>query len=402
MIAEFTPSSAKGIIKAPPSKSAAHREIICSCLSGGACTVRNIDFSQDILATLDCMRALGAEISIYENSIEIQKPLRKNAESLLNCRESGSTLRFLIPLSLLYCEKCTFTGSERLLSRPLSVYEDLFLKSGIQFKKSLTSVTVGGCLKPGKFTVPGNISSQFISGLLFALPLLDGDSQIEILPPAESRPYIDMTLKSLSNHGISCRFIKENIIEIKGNQSYSALDSVTPGDWSNSAFFSALNYIGGNVDVTGLDNGSSQGDKIYPEIFKLLQSDNSEIDLSDCPDLGPVCMALAYKHGAVFTGTERLAAKESDRCSSMAQELAKFGIKTEYKKDSFRVFPCKIKAPADTLCGHNDHRIVMSLSVLCSLTGGKIEGAQAVSKSLPDFFDRLKALGIKVKTYENA
>lgn len=402
MIAEFTPSAARGTVKAPPSKSAAHREIICACLSGGPGTAENIDYSQDILATIDCMRALGAEIKQKDNSLEILKPAGFNRTALLPCRESGSTLRFLIPLSLIYCDEAVFTGSEKLMSRPLCVYEEIFESSGIKMRRDKDSVTVSGRLKPGKYTVPGNISSQFISGLLFALPLLDGDSEIRIISPVESRPYIDMTLDSLARHSVRAGFISENVIEIKGSQNYTPADTVTEGDWSNAAFFSAFNLTGGDVTVTGLDPESAQADKVYTDIFKALGEENSVTDLSNCPDLGPVCMALAYKHGALFTGTKRLVMKESDRCAAMAEELSKFGIRTETGDDYFRVFPGEIHAPSKILSGHNDHRIVMALSVLCSVTGGKTDGAQAVSKSLPDFFEKLKSLGIKVKLYETA
>ncbi len=399
MIAEFTPSVARGTLTAPQSKSAAHREIISSCLSDGKSTVENIAYSEDILATVDCMKALGAQISLNGSSLQITGPLKSVRSAVLPCRESGSTLRFLIPLSLIYCDECTFTGSERLMSRPLSVYENLFSLNNIDFKKSETSLTVSGKLKSGRFTVPGNISSQFISGLLFALPLLESESSIEIVPPVESSPYIKMTLDSLCRHGISAE-TTDNIITIKGGQTYFPCDTTVEGDYSNAAFFSALNYTGGNVNVTGLNPQSSQGDKVYPELFEMLISENPVINLSDCPDLGPVCMALAYKNGAVFTGTKRLAAKESDRCASMASELSKFGIKTETGSDIFTVYKSEIHAPLETLDGHNDHRIVMALSVLCSLTGGRIRGAQAVSKSLPDYFERLKSLGIQVNLNE--
>ncbi len=402
MIAEFTPSTARGTVTAPPSKSAAHREIICACLAHGKSTVSNIDYSQDILATIDCMRALGAEIIKKENSLEITGPAAFKKAALLPCRESGSTLRFLIPLSLIFCGEAEFTGSEKLMSRPLSVYEEIFETHGISIRKSETSVKISGELKSGKYTVPGNISSQFISGLLFAMPLLEGDSEIKIIPPVESRPYIDMTLDSLARHSVKAGFISDNVIEIKGGQRYTAADTVTEGDWSNAAFFSAFNLTGGDVTVTGLDSESSQADKVYTDIFKALKEENSVTDLSSCPDLGPVCMALAFKHGALFTGTKRLILKESDRCAAMASELFEFGIRTETGDDYFRIFPGEIHAPSKTLSGHNDHRIVMALSVLCSITGGKIDGAQAVSKSLPDFFERLKSLGIKVKLYETA
>lgn len=401
MRAKILPSRLSGKVTAPPSKSEAHRAIICACLSDGVSHIDNIEYSDDIHATVNCLRSLGAEIETLENSLTITKPVSARDYAELNCGESGSTLRFLIPLAMNLCGKCRFTGSSRLLSRPLTLYEEIFDSYGIEYSKDENSLTVIGRIPSGRYTLAGNISSQFISGLLFALPLTDGDSELIIAPPFESKPYVDMTLGTLADFGINAEFKEENTILIKQGE-YKSRDIKVGGDWSNAAFLDAFNLIGGSINVDGLDPESVQGDKVYKDIFEKLQNEKAKIDLSDYPDLGPVCMALAYKNGAVFTGTKRLRIKESDRAAAMAQELAKFGIKTDESEDTFTVCPSEIHAPSFPLDSHNDHRIVMALSVLCSLTGGIINGAEAVSKSFPSFFDKIKSLGAEVKLYETA
>ncbi len=400
MKAVFEPSVLKGTIKAPPSKSDGHRAIVCACLSEGKIVISNLDFSDDICATIDCMKAMGAETEISGNRLTVNMGIKECDYAELNCRESGSTLRFLIPLASVFCKRCRFTGSSRLFERPLSVYESIFEKSGADWSSDNNSLNLSGALRPGCFEIPGNISSQFISGLLFALPLLDNDSRIVITPPFESRPYIDLTLRRLSDYGISAVFPEPDTIDIYGNQRYTAADTSIEGDWSNSAFFEAFNLTGSIVTVTGLNELSLQGDKIYREFFKQLSGTGSVIDLSDCPDLGPVCFALAHINGAVFTGTKRLKYKESDRCAAMAQELKKFGIRCENRDESFTVYPSVLRRPAEPLNSHNDHRIVMALSVLCSSVGGEIQGAEAVRKSLPGYFEMIESLGAEVKLYE--
>ncbi|MBR5112577.1 MAG: 3-phosphoshikimate 1-carboxyvinyltransferase [Clostridia bacterium] len=401
MKAEFIPSTLCGRVTAPPSKSEAHRAIICACLANGVSRIDNIEFSNDILATINCLRSLGAEIEAGESSLTVTKPVSERESAFLDCGESGSTLRFLIPLAVNLCERCEFTGSGRLMSRPLSVYEEIFDKNGIEYSNDGNLLKVSGKIPSGRYTLSGNISSQFISGLLFALPLAEGDSELIITPPFESKPYVDMTLGTLADFGINAEFKEENKIFIKQGE-YKSKDIKVGGDWSNAAFLDAFNLIGGSINVDGLDPESVQGDKVYKDIFEKLQNEKAKIDLSDYPDLGPVCMALAYKNGAVFTGTKRLRIKESDRAAAMAQELAKFGIKTDESEDTFTVCPSEIHAPSSPLDSHNDHRIVMALSVLCTLTGGVIDGADAVSKSFPSFFENIKSLGAQVKLYETA
>ncbi len=388
---------AKGRIAAPPSKSMAHRYLICAALSGGS-TVSGVAFSEDIKATLGCLKALGAEVKIDGDTVNIGGiNINKDFTSAkMFCNESGSTLRFLIPICLLFGKQITLSGSERLFSRSLSVYEDLCREQGIEYKNGDNSVTVNGRLAGGKYSVRGDISSQFISGLMFALPLLSVDSTIEIEGNIESGSYLALTIKALADFGVRISRIDEHTLFIKGNQTYKKRNLRVEGDYSNASFFEALNCFGGNVAVTGLSEKSVQGDRIYKEILPLLQSGCPTVDISDCPDLGPVLMATAAAlNGAVFTGTRRLKIKESDRGEAMRAELSKFGCSVVLEENKITVGK-GIIPPKVPLFGHNDHRIVMSMSILATLMGGEIIGAEAVSKSFPDFFERLSDLGVKV------
>lgn len=387
-------SKAKGIIAAPPSKSMAHRALICGALSGGS-EIYNIEYSNDILATLDCLTALGAKIEIQGSKIKCGGLNPFNAkEATLDCRESGSTLRFMIPLAFLSGAKITLTGSERLFARNLTIYEDIAKQNNIAFEKNDSSLTVCGKLKSGNYKIAGNISSQFISGLLFALPLLNGDSTLEITGEYESEPYVDLTIKSLSDFGVTIEKCGRTY-KIKGNQKYETKNITVEGDYSNAAFLDGFNLLGGDVKVIGLDESSLQGDKIYKKMYEGLKTGEKQFDLSNCPDLAPVMFALSAVYGgAHFTGTKRLKIKESDRAVAMQTELKKFGIKVDVNDNDVTVHDGELKAPRETLCGHNDHRIVMALSLLCTLTGGSINDAQSVAKSYPDYFEKIKSLGI--------
>lgn len=403
MIAEIKPSKGKGIMKAPPSKSMAHRLLICAGLSEGKSVVEGISSSEDMKATLDCLSAIGAEYEIEGDKVTLNGANIRNIPegAVLRCRESGSTLRFFIPICLLDGKTFTLTGSQKLLSRPLSVYEKIFKEQGISFEASADKITVGGKLKSGTFEIPGDISSQFITGLLFVLPLLEENSLIKLLPPVESRSYINLTVEALATFGVKIEWQDENTIFIKGRQNYKAVDAKVEGDYSNAAFFEALNVLGSEIEMTGLKPESLQGDKVYEKYFPLLEKGEKNIDISDCPDLGPILFAVAAaKNGGTFTGTRRLKIKESDRAAAMAEELAKFGTKVTVNEDSVIIDASEFHAPTETLCGHNDHRIVMSCAVLSTITGGRIEGAEASRKSLPDFFERIKNLGFEVSLYD--
>ena len=393
------PGAARGTVAAPPSKSQAHRLLICAALADGESNVRGVDRSEDILATADCLAALGASLTWEGDDVRIRGcDPRKSGPAVLRCRESGSTLRFMIPLCLLSGNPMRLEGSETLLSRPLSVYEDLCREQGLALRRESAGLLAEGCLAPGEYTVPGGISSQFITGLLFALPLLPADSRIQLIPPVESRSYLSLTLQALHDAGVDVSWADENTLFIPGGAAYRPLDTEVEGDYSNAAFFEALNCAGGNVTVTGLRPDSLQGDRVYRDFFPRLAAGNAGLDLADCPDLAPVLFAAAaLGRGASFTGTRRLRFKESDRGAAMAQELAKFGVQLISEENRITVPAAALRAPSEPLDSHNDHRIAMALSLLCTRTGGEIRGAEAVRKSFPDYWDRLRSLGIEIE-----
>jgi 3-phosphoshikimate 1-carboxyvinyltransferase len=285
------------------------------------------------------------------------------------------------------------------MERGLGIYEEIFNTLGIKYEKTLESIEVFGSLIPYRYLVKGNISSQFITGLLFSLPLLDGDSIIEIIPPVESVNYIFITLDVLRKFGIKIDAdLEKNIIYIKGNQKYSGSKYIVEGDYSNAAFLDVYNYIGGNVKVLGLNEDSLQGDKVYKKYFEILNNENfPTIDIKDSIDLGPILFTFAaIKNGATITGIKRLAIKESNRIVDVLSELEKFGVTFEIEEDKVKINKCKLHKPTKTLNSHNDHRITMSLVAILSLFGGDIEGTNSVNKSYPTYFSTIKDLGIEV------
>ncbi len=391
-------SIAQGRIKAPPSKSMAHRNLICAALSNES-TVTGVAFSKDIEATLVCLENLGAKININGDTvilggIDFNKEIKNNQ---LFCNESGSTLRFLIPIALLFNKEIIFYGSERLFERSLSVYEQICAVQGIKFEVGNNHLTLCGRLSPGKYSVRGDISSQFISGLMFALSQLEGDSEICIEGKCESASYLLLTIKALADFGVRISRMDERTIYIKGSQKCKNRTVAVEGDYSNSAFLESFNLFGGNVAVTGLNKNSAQGDRVYKKCFELLDKGTPTIDVTDCPDLAPILMAVAAaKNGATFIGTKRLKIKERDRGFAMQTELAKFGCEVIVEENSITVDSNGFRAPNVPLFSHNDHRIVMALAVLASITGGTILSAQAVSKSYPDFFEKIAKLDVKL------
>lgn len=394
------PSLAEGQVKAPPSKSMAHRLLICAGLCAGEeSLIEGIELSQDVGATIDCLLAMGAACELEGDTVRVRgvDPRATAPCDTLFCRESGSTLRFFIPLALLCGENVGFSGSEKLMSRPLGVYEKLCKERGLLFEKG-EQLSVCGPLAGGVFELAGDVSSQFVSGLLFALPLAENDSIIRLAPPVESRSYIDLTLSALREFGIKADWADDRSIVVPGGQKYSARRISVEGDYSNAAFLSALNMLGGRVELYGLREDSLQGDRVYSEHFEAIKKGFTQISLADCPDLGPILFSMAAAfQGARFTNTRRLRIKESDRAQAMAAELEKFGAQVIVEKDEVTVLPGKFAAPQIELYGHNDHRIVMSMAVLLSKFGGIIDGAQAVNKSYPGFFDTVRALGLDVE-----
>ncbi len=403
MRAEFRASRAKGTVSAPPSKSMGHRLLLCAGLSGGPCTVRGIAPSEDMRATLDCLSALGVEYDWQGDTVNLRGgEVFSTPKDPVNCRESGSTLRFFTPLFLLGKQKVTLTGAPRLMERPMAPYQELCRERTLLFYPEGETLYVRGPLQPGLYQLPGDVSSQFVSGLLFALPLLEAGSVIALTGTVASRPYIEMTRQAQALFGVDSVWTDEHTLRVFGGQSYRAQDCTVEGDWSNAAFLDGLNLLGGQVTVENLIENSLQGDKIYKEYYKMLQTGTPTLEIDQCPDLGPALMALAAAgQGAVLTGTRRLKIKESDRGVVMAQELAKLGVVCRVEEDTITVPGGRLTVPAQALDGHNDHRVVMALSLLLTRTGGVLSGAQAVSKSFPDFFARIRQLGIEVTCHDD-
>ena len=398
MIAAFRPCRLSGSIDAPPSKSMAHRYLIGAALCGETCRLSGFDYSEDILASIDCLRALGAEIAIQGDCVTVNpKGFMKAENPVLACRESGSTLRFFIPLSLCLGREVVLQGSQRLLERPLGIYEDLCREKGFAFEKKENAVKLCGRLNRGHYQIRGDVSSQFITGLVFALLYLGEESSIEIVPPFESRSYVNLTLSALKAFGADVDFVDDYHIVIRKSQMHAYCGRIE-GDYSNAAFLDAFNHIGSNVQVGNLKADSLQGDRVYRDYFRLISEGTPTLDISDCPDLGPVLFALAaMKNGAVFTGTERLKAKESDRGMAMHEELKKLGGGLIFGDNVITVPKQELADQGEVLSGHNDHRIVMAMSLILSQIGGAIDDAQAVRKSYPGFFEDIKRLGAKVE-----
>lgn len=418
MKARIAPSTCSGHVVIPPSKSMAHRAIICAALANGTSVIKNVAYSQDIKTTIAGMQQLGADIRMEENQVTVTGI--KNftaADKEVFCCESGSTLRFFIPIFSLCNQEISFTGQGRLLQRPQKVYEDLFHAQGLPFEQDASKITIRKCLQPGDITLQGDVSSQFISGLLFTLPLLKKDSTIHILPPFESRSYVDLTLQMLETYGIHVSFTDDLTIHIPGNQQYRACDYTIEGDYSQLAFFAVLAALNNDLTITGVHHDSKQGDKKILSILKdfgvrMEAVDNGyrifksslqgcSIDLADCPDLGPILTVLAmYSPGNTnIFHAGRLRIKESDRIEAMEQELHKFGVDIHSTEDEIFITGGSAYTCNTELSAHNDHRIVMALSVAaaCANKPCTIDGAQAINKSYPTFFDDLKAIGGKVE-----
>ncbi len=388
-----------GSITAPPSKSVAHRALICAFLAGSG-EVKGIEESKDILATKNALEALN------------------NGAEVINCCESGSTLRFLIPVAAALGRSVTFTGEGRLPERPIGEYIRLISRHGISLEGERLPLKISGKLESGKYEIAGNISSQYITGLLFALPLFEGDSSIILTTRLESKPYVDMTVKVLGDFGI---FIEETAdgYFIKGSQTYKNREYTVEGDWSQAAFFLAGGALTGEVSVSGLDMKSAQGDK---RIVELLRAFGAEVELcgdtvkvkkselygininvSDIPDLVPilaVCAAFA-KGKTVITGGERLRLKESDRIKSVVENLKRMGVRAFETADGM-IIEGGVPRGA-SLKGCNDHRIVMAFSIaaLCAEGETTIDDAQSIQKSYPSFFRDYNSLGGKADVISN-
>ena len=409
-----------GAIAAPPSKSMAHRAVLCAALAKGTSHIRNLEFSKDIAATLAAAGQLCARVTTGENDAVVEGLGQfRPVSAPVDCCESGSTLRFLIPIASLTGQSVTFVGRGRLMERPQSVYEALYHEQSLRFEPSPAGLTVEGALKSGEYKLAGNVSSQFISGLLFALPLLAGDSTLHLIPPVESRSYIDMTRAVQAAFGVTSRWLDGNTLALPGRQHYHPCDHAVEGDYSQAAFPAVLGAVCGGVTITGLRPDTLQGDAVILDILRRCGAQFTregdtvtfakaplhgvDIDLADCPDLGPVLMVLGLlcEGTTVIRNAERLRLKESDRIAAMEAELRACGGVLESEGGTITIHGCagKLHAPAAPLHGHNDHRVVMSLTVLALAAGLplSIDDAEAVQKSWPHFFEAIKPLGAEVE-----
>ena len=413
MTVKCTSSVLSGTIKAISSKSHAHRVLICAALSQNKTKIYCNVMSKDIAATIDCLKSMGTEIFVDGNTITvIPKEFNKKAD--IDCNESGSTLRFLMPVVSALGIDATITGHGRLPQRPISPLKEEVEKKGVTFHTdNKFPLHLTGQLQSGEYEIQGNISSQFITGLLFALPLLDGDSKLKLIPPVESKSYIDITISVLRQFGIEIEE-KENLYIIKGNQKYVSPEEIkVEGDWSNASFFlcaGALSEKG--VTVTDLDINSPQGDKKILDVLSLMGADVTvnrnevtvkknklkgiTVDASDIPDAVPIIsvVATACNGDTKIINAGRLRIKESDRIKSVLDMLLSVGADAEETPDGIIIRGGK-SLVGGVVNGYNDHRIVMSASILSSLCEKDviITDSNAVEKSYPDFFADFKKQG---------
>lgn len=413
MLARIQPSRLQGSVTVPPSKSMAHRALLCAGLAAGTTQIQGILPSQDMEATCRALTALGASIARQGSLARVQgvagRP--KAPQGPVDCGESGSTLRFLIPAFALASAPARLTGRGRLPQRPLGPYGAIFHGQGLPFAQDETGVSFQGPLAPGDYGLPGDVSSQFISGLLFALPLLPGDSHIRIQPPFESRGYVNMTLQVMDAFGVQAAFLDGLTLHVPGNQLFTAPAApfLVEGDDSQAAFFLTLDAILGDVSVAGLSLRSIQGDRVMGEILARCGHVPGQpprplapfvADLGDCPDLGPILMTLGLfcQGESRLLNAGRLRLKESDRGTAMAQELSKLGGQASLAGDEIRIRQSRLR-PGPALSSHGDHRIAMALAVaaLGARIPADIQGAEAVEKSYPDFWKDLAAIGARVE-----
>lgn len=420
---KLTKSKLSGAVKIPPSKSVSHRAIICAALSTGVSIIENIDYSDDINATIDAMVSLGAIIDKDGDKLTIQGALREGAIAkdfrVIDCNESGSTLRFLVPIALLFDGESKFVGRGNLGKRPLNTYFEIFNRQGIEYSyvENVLDMKINGKIKADEFYLPGNISSQFITGLLFTLPLVDGDSKIVITTELESKGYIDLTLSCMKDFGIEIenRDYKEFII--KGNQEYTSKDYRVEGDYSQAAFFLSADALGSDVVVEDVRMDSLQGDKEVIEIlermgakFNVNKSDvkcsvdneltATVIDATQCPDIIPVLSAVASlaKGRTIVKNAIRLRIKECDRLKAVATELTKLGAKIEETEDGLIIDGVEEFKGGVEVWSWKDHRIAMTLAIASTrcIEPITITDCECIAKSYPGFFEDFKMLGGKV------
>ena len=396
----ITPAALGGAVTPPPSKSQAHRLIIAAALSDGVCRLSNVELSQDIQATLRCMRTLDADASADGTIIrgaDLVDGFETPPPEVMDCGESGSTLRFLIPVALALKGGGRFTGHGRLMERPQEPYFRLFAEKGIAWSLENGVLAVEGRLTPGVYTLPGDVSSQFITGLLYALPLLEGDSELVLTTALESRGYVDMTLDALAQFGVSAEYDGNRRFRVPGNQAYRHRDLAIEGDWSNAAFWFAAAFLGHRVDVEGLNPRSVQGDRVIGEqLARLTQPGPAELDVSQCPDLVPPLAAMAALRAGETTAivnAARLRLKESDRLESTAAMLRALGAQVEVHDSGLTVTGRKVLT-GGTVDPQHDHRIAMAAAAAASgcTAPVTVRDCACTDKSYPRFWTDLSAL----------
>ncbi len=407
----ITPAKLCGTVAPPPSKSQAHRFLIAAALAGGESEILGLADSEDISATRRCLAELGAEFEEIPGGTRVRgvganamSPLRRMALPRLDCGESGSTLRFLIPVALAVRGGGIFTGRGRLMQRPQGPYFDLFREKGVFFEQKDGVLTVQGMLPPGEYCLPGNVSSQFFTGLLYALPLLDGPSAIVPTTELESEGYIAMTTQAMETFGVrtAAALSLPPQYHVEGNQTYRPGRVTVEADWSQAGFWYAAMSLGNLVEVTGLNEASLQGDKVIAELFvRLAWPGDVEVDVSGCPDLVPALGAMAAVREGVtrIVNAGRLRLKESDRLSAVREELCKLGADVTEGPDSLTVRGVEQLEGGVTVDAHNDHRIAMMLAVAATRCRRPITliGAESVNKSYPTFWKEYARLGGQVK-----
>lgn len=409
----ITPRPLSGHIKVISSKSLSHRYVIASGLAKGISTIKNVLDSDDLVATKNILSSLGTQ---FKGDSIIGSKLKLSHQEL-DCHESGSTLRFMIPIVMLQKELITFTGHGRLKDRPLDVYVELFDQKKIYYRKpeqGYLPLDVKGPLKAGHYRLKGNVSSQFITGLLYALPLLKKDSIIELTTPLESKGYVDLTLDVLQSFGIHI-LSTPPFYYVKGGQQYHAIDASIEGDYSQAAFWMIAGLIGQNIELSGLNPVSKQGDMRIVDLITEMMGNitfdhisrsykvhpstthGMKISLSQTPDLGPILMVLASLSSGitVFEGCDRLRIKESDRLEAMRENLTQLGVNIEVKGDVATIIGQTQLKGNQTVNAFGDHRIAMAMAIAAIRADGPITiiGAESVSKSYPNFFSDYVKLG---------
>ena len=417
---KFSPFVPNGTVNVPPSKSDVHRAIICAAMANGVSRISPVALSNDIKATIGCIKALGADAVLENNVLTVDGTnMYKNKTALLDCGESGSTLRFFIPIAAVGNINATFVGKGKLPQRPIGIFTEALPKAGTVCKtEGGLPLEIKGQLKSGIFEIPGNVSSQFITGLLLALPILEGDSEIVLTSPLESVGYIAMTIRTMKQFGVNIQ-VTENGWHIKGGQSYKTCDYTTDGDWSQAAFFMVLGAVSGKVTVKGVAKDSTQGDKKCAEILaefgaKVTQRDNEvtvekgdlkaiTIDASQIPDLVPVLsVCAAFAEGTTkIINAERLRIKECDRLKATAELLNNLGGKVKELSDGLEITGVS-SLKGGNVNGYNDHRIVMSAAVCAARSDEDITAtfAMSINKSYPDFYIDYNSIGGKANVLD--